>query len=175
MLRGINVGVGSISWGETVGVDNPPRYVESRYRLNEGDLVLGMDRPVISGGLRVASVGQGDAGALLVQRVLRLRGTRVRNDYLEYSLAWGGFAMYIEPDFTGVSVPHMSEQQVGNFTIAFPDLCTQARIVEHIQDQHSAIDTALNAARRSIELMRERRAALISAAVTGKIDVGVAA
>ncbi len=175
LLRGINVGVGSISWGETVGVDNPPRYVESRYRLNEGDLVLGMDRPVISGGLRVASVGQGDAGALLVQRVLRLRGTRVRNDYLEYSLAWGGFAMYIEPDFTGVSVPHMSEQQVGNFTIAFPDLCTQARIVEHIQDQHSAIDTALNAARRSIELMRERRAALISAAVTGKIDVGVAA
>ncbi|MEW1834270.1 hypothetical protein [Microbacterium sp. NPDC079995] len=175
LLRGINVGVGSISWGETVGVDNPPRYVESRYRLNEGDLVLGMDRPVISGGLRVASVGQGDAGALLVQRVLRLRGTRVRNDYLEYSLAWGGFAMYIEPDFTGVSVPHMSERQVGNFTIAFPDLCTQARIVEHIQDQHSAIDTALNAARRSIELMRERRAALISAAVTGKIDVGVAA
>lgn len=174
LLRGINVGVGSISWGETVGIENPPADVESRYMLDEGDLVLGMDRPVISGGLRVARVGRGDAGALLVQRVLRLRGTRVRNDYLEYSLAWGGFAMYIEPDFTGVSVPHMSEQQVGNFAIALPDLSTQARIVDYIRDQHSAIDTALDAARRSIDLMRERRAALISAAVTGKIDVGVA-
>lgn len=175
LLRGINVGVGSISWGETVGIENPPADVESRYKLDEGDIVLGMDRPVISGGLRVARVGRGDAGTLLVQRVLRLRGTRVRNDYLEYSLAWGGFAMYIEPDFTGVSVPHMSEQQVGNFTIALPDLSTQARIVDHIRDQHSAIDTALDAARRSIDLMRERRAALISAAVTGKIDVGVVA
>ncbi|MCZ4069005.1 restriction endonuclease subunit S [Microbacterium sp. H37-C3] len=175
LLRGINVGVGSISWGETVGIENPPAYVESRYMLDEGDLVLGMDRPVISGGLRVARVGQRDAGTLLVQRVLRLRGALVRNDYLEYSLAWGGFAMYIEPDFTGVSVPHMSEQQVGNFTIALPDLSTQARIVEYIRDQHSAIDAALDAARRSIDLMRERRAALISAAVTGKIDVGVAA
>jgi len=175
LLRGINVGVGSISWAETVGIENPPADVERRYMLDEGDLVLGMDRPVISGGLRVARVGPGDAGSLLVQRVLRLRGTRVRNDYLEYSLAWGGFAMYIEPDFTGVSVPHMSEQQVGNFAIALPDLSTQERIVDYLRDQHSAIDTALDAARRSIDLMRERRAALISAAVTGKIDVGVAA
>lgn len=175
LLRGINVGVGSISWAETVGIENPPADVERRYMLDEGDLVLGMDRPVISGGLRVARVGPGDAGSLLVQRVLRLRGTRVRNDYLEYSLAWGGFAMYIEPDFTGVSVPHMSEQQVGNFAIALPDLSTQERIVDYLRDQHSAIDTALDAARRSIDLMRERRAALISAAVTGKIDVGVVA
>lgn len=175
LLRGINVGVGTISWGETVGIVNPPAAVESRYRLDDGDLVLGMDRPVISGGLRVAQIRRGDAGALLVQRVLRLRGTRVSNDYLQYSLAWGGFAMYIEPDFTGVSVPHMSEQQVGNFTIGLPDLPTQERIVTHIRAQHAAIDTALDAAQRSIDLLRERRAALISAAVTGKIDVGVAA
>ncbi|MEV8170582.1 restriction endonuclease subunit S [Microbacterium sp. NPDC077486] len=172
LLRGINVGVGTVSWAETVGVTDPPADVENRYRLDEGDLVLGMDRPVISGGLRLAPIAHGDAGALLVQRVLRLRGTRVRNDYLEYSLAWGGFAMYIEPDFTGVSVPHMSEQQVGKFTIALPDTPTQRRIVTHIREQHASIDAALETARQSIELMRERRAALISAAVTGKIDVG---
>lgn len=173
LLRGINVGIGTVSWAETVGVRNPPADVGDRYRLDEGDLVLGMDRPVISGGLRLAPIAHVDAGALLVQRVLRLRGTRVRNDYLEYSLAWGGFAMYIEPDFTGVSVPHMSEQQVGNFAIALPDTPTQRRIVSHIREQHASIDAALETARQSISLMRERRAALISAAVTGKIDVGV--
>lgn len=175
LLRGVNVGVGTVSWGDRVAIRNVPAEVKKRYKLEEGDLVLGLDRPVISGGLRVARIGQGDAGALLVQRVLRLRGTRVRNDYLEYALASGGFAMYIEPDFTGVSVPHMSEQQVGNFCIAFPSMPMQKRITTHIRERHAVIDAALDAARRSIDLMRERRNALISAAVTGKVDVGVAA
>mgnify|MGYP001610554766 CR=1 FL=1 len=54
-----------------------------------------------------------------------------------------------------------------------PPLNEQAAIADYL-DQHSAkIDVALETARRAIDLARERRAALISAAVTGKIDMGV--
>jgi type I restriction enzyme S subunit len=41
--------------------------------------------------------------------------------------------------------------------------------------QTDQIDAAIATAQRSTDLARERRAALISAAVTGKIDVGVSA
>lgn len=175
LLRGVNVGVGRIAWDDVVSIVDAASDVTRRYALIAGDLVVGMDRPVIKGGLRVAEITEADEGALLVQRVLRLRGRGVRNAFLQYALEWGGFAMYIEPDFTGVSVPHMSEQQVRNFTIALPDLATQDRVIAHIRGQHASIDSALEAARRSVDLARERRAALISAAVTGKIDVGVSA
>lgn len=175
LLRGVNVGVGRIAWDDVVSIVDAASDVTRRYALIAGDLVVGMDRPVIKGGLRVAEITEADEGALLVQRVLRLRGRGARNAFLQYALEWGGFAMYIEPDFTGVSVPHMSEQQVKNFTIALPDLATQDRVIAHIRGQHASIDSALEAARRSVNLARERRAALISAAVTGKIDVGVSA
>jgi type I restriction enzyme S subunit len=39
----------------------------------------------------------------------------------------------------------------------------------------AGIADAVETARRGVQLARERRAALISAAVTGKIDVGVGA
>lgn len=171
LLRGINVGVQEIDWDEVVSIPIAPANISQTYTLHQGDLVMGMDRPLIRDGLRIAPVDRESSGTLLVQRVLRLRGVAVLNEYLNYSMAWGGFAMYIEPDFTGVSVPHMSEQQVGNYVIALPDLSTQQQIIAYLREQNSRMDTAIDTAGKAIELAKERRAALISAAVTGKIDV----
>lgn len=171
LLRGINVGVQEIDWDETVSISTAPANISQTYTLHEGDLVMGMDRPLIRDGLRIAPVDRESSGTLLVQRVLRLRGVLVLNEYLNYSVAWGGFAMYVEPDFTGVSVPHMSEQQVSNYMIALPDLSTQQQIIAYLREQNSRMDKAIYTAGEAIELAKERRAALISAAVTGKIDV----
>jgi type I restriction enzyme, S subunit len=55
--------------------------------------------------------------------------------------------------------------------IWLPDLAEQRRITEHINDQAAKIDMLIAEAERFIELSKERRAALITAAVTGQIDV----
>jgi type I restriction enzyme, S subunit len=56
-------------------------------------------------------------------------------------------------------------------SILVPPLEEQHRIVHHIEDEISHLPEIEDAARKQIELLEERRSALISAAVTGKIDV----
>lgn len=51
----------------------------------------------------------------------------------------------------------------------------QARIADHIDRETTRIDGLISTTNRSIELLKEKRSALITAAVTGKIDVRSAA
>lgn len=53
----------------------------------------------------------------------------------------------------------------------FPTKSEQTDIANFIDQENTKIDALIEKSRRSIELMREHRTALISAAVTGKIDV----
>lgn len=70
------------------------------------------------------------------------------------------------------TVDSVRRHMITNMPIAVPPIEEQKRIVEAVQRGVSAIDGAAASARRSIALAKERRAALISAAVTGKIDAG---
>ncbi|WP_047707114.1 restriction endonuclease subunit S [Plesiomonas sp. ZOR0011] len=65
-----------------------------------------------------------------------------------------------------ISVPILQE-----FPISHPDINEQRIIADFVKHERTKFDRLLNHARKSIQLMQERRTALISAAVTGKIDV----
>ena len=67
------------------------------------------------------------------------------------------------------------QADAASFQILVPPADEQREIVRYLDNATARIDRSIARARRAIELARERRAALISAAVTGKIDVGVAA
>lgn len=56
-----------------------------------------------------------------------------------------------------------------------PGLREQAAIADHIEAETARINGLITLTERSIDLLREKRAAIITAAVTGKIDVRVAA
>ena len=58
-----------------------------------------------------------------------------------------------------------------NFWVPVPARAEQDEIVEYLNEQVGAFDKLQAQAERAIELLQERRTALISAAVTGKIDV----
>jgi type I restriction enzyme, S subunit len=61
--------------------------------------------------------------------------------------------------------------QMGERNIALPPLAEQQAISAHLSDALHAFDTLTTTAESAIALLQERRAALVSAAVTGKIDV----
>lgn len=175
LLRGINLGVGKLDWTDLVQVENKFGVELEEYRLDLGDLVLGMDRPIVSDGLRLAEIDEQAAGALLVQRVLRIRSQTIGTRMLSCALNSRGFLAHLEPDFTGVSVPHISEAQVGRFAIPVAPENERVDILEFLEIQTAKIDEAIATALGAIALAKERRQALISAAVTGKIDVRAAA
>jgi type I restriction enzyme S subunit len=172
LLRGVNVGVGACRWDETVywaqGVD--ARINE--YQLNVGDLVLGMDRPWINEGTRIAQIELSDLPALLVQRVARIRAKAGSSlEFIRIVLASQAFQSYLEADLTGVSVPHISERQIVSFPVRALSFDDQVRIASTTMSSMSGIDNLIAESQRAITLLQERRTALISAAVTGKIDV----
>ena len=80
-----------------------------------------------------------------------------------------------QQDTVGATSPHVNVETIRNYWLAEPPFTEQADIAKYICVRTGMIDKLISRVRRSIDLMRERRAALISAAVTGKIDVREAA
>ena len=172
LLRGANIGVGSLKWIDTVYWELNEGDELSSYLMTEGQIVLGMDRPWISEGMRIARVTQDDMPCLLLQRVAAITPNAGLNDeYLYCLLASELFKAYVEPDLTGVSVPHISPEQILSFQIPVPHIDEQRKISRFIKDQLDQMSALFEQASESVELLQERRSALISAAVTGKIDV----
>jgi type I restriction enzyme S subunit len=172
LLRGINVGVSRLKWEETAYWQRSLNDGLDTYEMRVGDLVMGMDRPLISEGIRVAKVEEKDLPCLLLQRVIKIKTGKLLNaDYLLGLLSSNMFVAHFSPDTTGVSVPHISPEQVRNFIIPVPPAEEQNDIITFLKKQTHKFDSLTEKAERVITLFQERRTALISAAVTGKIDV----
>jgi type I restriction enzyme S subunit len=172
LLRGANIGVGSLKWIDTVYWSLSEGDNLSSYLMEEGQIVLGMDRPWISEGMRIARVTKEDMPCLLLQRVAAISpSAELDDEYLFCLLASELFKTYVEPDLTGVSVPHISPEQIMSFQISVPEIGEQRRISSFIRNQLDQMTALFEQASESVELLQERRSALISAAVTGKIDV----
>ena len=68
-------------------------------------------------------------------------------------------------------VPSVNESQLREFVAICPPKEERQRIPEFLDRELEASSEVVRRAEVAIELMKERRTALISAAVTGKIDV----
>lgn len=68
-------------------------------------------------------------------------------------------------------VPILNNQRLGAIRVPVPPVEEQRLIAAYLDEQTEGIDRAKAETERFIELARERRAALITAAVTGQIDV----
>ncbi len=173
LLRGINISPHGLRWNEDTAYwrrDDEDRL--SAWELAVGDLVLGMDRPWIGDGIRAAVISDDDLPCLLLQRVASIRPHgSLPSKFLLRCFQHDAFFHYCAPDLTGVSVPHLSGGQIEDFKVALPPP-DEARAISDAIDNHlNEIDALEGQSRDAIELLRERRAALISAAVTGNIDV----
>lgn len=72
---------------------------------------------------------------------------------------------------SGGGQPNINQEKVRSLRVPVPDLAEQEKIVSELDDAVSRIYQLINQAEHGVRLLRERRSALISAAVTGKIDV----
>ena len=157
LLRGVNIGQGSLDWSRCARWPQSDRAAYQRYELSDGDVVLAMDRPWIEAGLKRARIRSSDQPALLVQRVTRMRGTElVRTSFIHHLVGSRRFSDYIKPIVTGVNVPHISPDQIKAFSFRLPPLPTQDAICCVLD----AIDDLIENNRRRIALL-ERMARTI--------------
>jgi type I restriction enzyme S subunit len=171
LLRGINVNPGQINWNDAVYWPHDKLRDVSDFMLDSDDMVMGMDRPWVGAGVRIARITETDLPALLLQRVARIRATGIEPDYLERTLTGSGFKAYFEPILTGVSVPHISPDQIACYVAAVPPKAEQIKICEFIKEAESLGAKTARAAEAQIESLKTLRSTLISHAVTGRIKV----
>ncbi|WP_168526614.1 restriction endonuclease subunit S [Acinetobacter sp. A3] len=72
---------------------------------------------------------------------------------------------------TNTALPSMTQEDLLNLGFVIPPYNEQKAISEYIQDYLKKSNSLMKKAESAIQLMQERRTALISSAVTGKIDV----
>ena len=70
--------------------------------------------------------------------------------------------------------PGLSVEAIGNLRVPMPNFDEQQALAAFLQKQTTQLDTLIQEAQTAIALLQERRTALISAAVTGKMDVRAA-
>lgn len=71
----------------------------------------------------------------------------------------------------GATVESIEQSYLADTVVPMPNLLEQAQIIEYLTVELAKFDTLTTEAQRAIALLQERRSALISAAVTGQIDV----
>ena len=172
LLRGINIIPSALRWNDVVRWPSSDTDLFHEFRLDVGDIVLGMDRPIIANGIRVSLISESDVPSLLLQRVARIRVRKGLLREFAFRLLSGTlFRHYIEPIFTGISVPHISPQQIKEFRIAIPPVQEQRVIVEYMTRKNRTLHLAMNRIQEMVVLLREYRRRLIADVVTGRLDV----
>jgi type I restriction enzyme S subunit len=145
---------------------------QSQFELEVGDLVMVMTdlsyKKLILG--RAAFVRRDDA--LLNQRIAKVViAPRVKVNYLWLSINSEVIREQVKLTASGATVFHTSPEKVGDCWMALPPCEEQLQIAAFAEEFHLELDSLIEQVRSTVGLLRERRSALISAAVTGKIDV----
>ncbi|MGV9948806.1 restriction endonuclease subunit S [Rhodococcus aetherivorans] len=138
-----------------------------RIHLQSGDVLIVQTGDI--GKIAVVPPGFGEASCHALQ-IARVHPDLLSGEYLATFLSSriGYHSLLVRA--TGALHPHL-EAGIRAVPIVVPPHPVQAEIVEESSNQMAKIDTLIAETERFIELARERRAALITAAVTGQIDV----
>src|SRR5215203_3693433 len=82
-----------------------------------------------------------DIPCLLLQRVARLRPlSHLNSDYMFLLLSGRNFINYLAPIFTGISVPHISPEQIRSFRVCLPSPEEQNSIVNQVTSSMGDLD-----------------------------------
>ncbi|MCY3870804.1 MAG: restriction endonuclease subunit S [Gemmatimonadetes bacterium] len=147
-----------------------PWHLAKPYMLREGDVLLARSGATV-GKSFIYSSDWGEccfAGYLIKASI----------DISKASPHW--FYLYTESDYywnwisstlIQATIQNVSAEKYNNFSLCIPPKQEQNRIIAYLDKETAKIDTLIEKCETAIELLKERRTALISAAVTGKIDV----
>jgi len=154
------------SWtGLLLSTTDPESLSGDCLEFRQGDVLFGKLRPYL------AKAWQADFSGLCSGEFIVLEPKKMIGMYLVYLLRNPNFIDFIDSLTYGVKMPRLSPEQFMNLEVPFPDNNEQEKIASFIREETSKIDFFISKIEKSIELLKEYRSALITAAVTGKIDV----
>lgn len=134
--------------------------------FDAGDILFSKLRPYLAKVYLAKAEGVA-FGDLLVYRPK----TELLNKYGFYLMTNEGFISAVNSSTYGSKMPRASTEFISEMPVVIPLIQEQKQIVDYVDKILARFDNLVSKAQKAIQLMQERRTALISAAVTGKIDV----
>jgi type I restriction enzyme, S subunit len=170
LVRGVNVAPGRLDWSDErrLSQEQVPSFED--YRLEAGDVVIAMDRPLISTGLKIAIVEEQDAGALLVQRVANPRPTEwLLPLFMYYVFCGREFITQVESHATGSDLPHISGNDILTTRVPLPPREEQLEIVRRIKSAFKWVEQMAADQAAAAKLLPKLDAAILAKAFRGEL------
>ena len=137
--------------------------------FQKDDVLFGKLRPYL------AKVFHADKGGVSSTEFLVLKPQpEVRPEFLLYSMLSPEFVGLVNASTFGAKMPRANWDFIGSMSIPVPDLDIQQRIANYLDRETAHIDALIAEKERMLTLLEEKRAALISQAVTRGLDPDVA-
>jgi type I restriction enzyme S subunit len=133
LLRNINISPGKIQWKDCAFISLELQNEFERFQLASGDVVISLDRPIISSGLKYAIISERDVPCLLLQRVAKFEPLLdlIEVRFLSLWLESNCFTSSIDPGRSN-GVPHISTKQLESTVFPLVSAAEQRRIVAKV-------------------------------------------
>lgn len=139
-----------------------------RSRVQAGDLVIAI-RATVG---KTLPVPQWLDGANLTQGTAKIAlGDLMLAEYLLFVLNSDGASQGFDAISKGATFKEITLEMLRKFRVPVPPIQEQVAITRYLASRLTQLDATYDRSVRMIALLRERRAALITAAVTGQIDI----
>jgi type I restriction enzyme S subunit len=144
-----------------------------KFALKKGDVLVTKDSEEWNDIAVSAYVDSNLEGVLCGYHLAQVRGKPDRMDgkYLFRAFSARGINDQFRVEATGITRYGLGKYGLDNGLFPVPPLQEQFSIAAFLDRETGRIDTMIAKVNKSIDLLREYRVALISAAVTGKIDI----
>lgn len=166
-LRSLNVRETGLTDSDLVYISDESNVLHAKSRVYTGDLVA-----VRSGQPGTTAVVDGRfEGANCIDLIIIRRSPSVESSFLAHFLNSEPAKMQFLSGSGGAIQQHFNIETASDLVVPLPSLEEQRAIVRHITGACAHVDAIANATANTIILLKERRAALIAAAVTGQLDL----
>ena len=163
-------------------IDDPSDFMKAtathaeirRFRLRRGDVLITKDSETAGDIAVPAHVTRDFDDVLCGYHLAILRPRRdIVGRYLYYALLTGRVRDQFSLGANGITRFGLSQSAINDVRVPVPDLDTQRAIASFLDRETARIDTLIEKKRRLLDLLEEKRTALITRAVTRGLDTDV--
>jgi len=158
---GVKVGLENIESFTGRYIDTGAVFEGDGVSFQSGDILYGKLRPYLAKVLLSDSEGSGVGDFFVLHP-----GPDIVPEYLQYRLLEPTFTELADGSTFGAKMPRVDWKFMGNLKFSLPSEEEQRTIAGFLRHQTKKIDSLVAKKRRLIELLKEKRTALISSAVT---------
>lgn len=140
--------------------------ISGKYAIGKGTVLYSKIRPALAKACISPSAGMCSADIYPI-----IPDKRLRPEYLLMQLLSSRFTDWATLESMRVAMPKINRETLGGFRLRVPPLGLQDEYVSTFAAKRSSLESVADKIKASIDRLKEYRSALITAAVTGQIDV----